>query len=306
MVHWSDLGVGATIDVMGRKRSCDEYTKQFFKQNLRIAGDQFAPASFPQSGGGGGGGDADHAEKQQQQQQPYPPYNGFGSEEDSLGSCKYLVLKPPKKDFLKLLENEKKILRFLAVLDEPSAGSSPARAGAGGPAEDADGHWSAAAVAAKDRPPAPVRMFVLSYYLSDDTLSLYEPPARNSGFTGGKFLERSRCLKPGRTPQDPAYYEAQDLYVGAMLMINNHKFWLAEADEDALRVMEEHSERFWRADRQRVRQHFADAAAGDRGMFAELAARLRQHDKNGIGWVDSDLARAMLDEYCGSMVSRHV
>lgn len=45
-----------------------------------------------------------------------PPYNGFGSEEDSMGSCKYLVLKPPKKDFIKMLENEKKVLRFVALM----------------------------------------------------------------------------------------------------------------------------------------------------------------------------------------------
>jgi hypothetical protein len=43
-----------------------------------------------------------------------PPYNGYGSVEDSMGSCKYLVLKPPKKDFIKMLDNEHKILRFVA------------------------------------------------------------------------------------------------------------------------------------------------------------------------------------------------
>jgi hypothetical protein len=47
-------------------------------------------------------------------EQALPPYNGFGTVEDSLGSCKYLVLKPPKKDFIKMLENEHKILRFVA------------------------------------------------------------------------------------------------------------------------------------------------------------------------------------------------
>ena len=46
--------------------------------------------------------------------QTTPPYNGYGSIDDSLGSCKYLVLKPPKKDFVKLLENDHKVLRFVA------------------------------------------------------------------------------------------------------------------------------------------------------------------------------------------------
>jgi hypothetical protein len=47
-------------------------------------------------------------------EQTLPPYNGFGTVEDSMGSCKYLVLKPPKKDFMKMLDNEHKILRFVA------------------------------------------------------------------------------------------------------------------------------------------------------------------------------------------------
>ena len=36
------------------------------------------------------------------------------------------------------------------------------------------------------------RKFVLSYFLADDTLSIFEPPQRNTGITGGKYLERSK------------------------------------------------------------------------------------------------------------------
>ena len=33
---------------------------------------------------------------------------------------------------------------------------------------------------------------MLSYFLADDTLSIFEPPQRNTGITGGKYLERSK------------------------------------------------------------------------------------------------------------------
>jgi hypothetical protein len=49
-------------------------------------------------------------------EQTLPPYNGYGSVEDSMGSCKHLVLKPPRKDFVKLIENEQKVLRFVAKM----------------------------------------------------------------------------------------------------------------------------------------------------------------------------------------------
>ena len=76
-----------------------------------------------------------------------PPYNGFGSVEDSLGSCKYLVLQPPKKDFIKMLENDHKVLRFVARLESKHK-------------EDKD------------------RRFVISYRLADDMMTIYEPPQR--------------------------------------------------------------------------------------------------------------------------------
>ena len=48
--------------------------------------------------------------------QPLPPYNGFGSLEDSMQSCFSLIPQPPKKDFIKMLENDGKVLRYSATL----------------------------------------------------------------------------------------------------------------------------------------------------------------------------------------------
>lgn len=48
--------------------------------------------------------------------QELPPYNGFGSLEDSKQSCLSLIPQPPKKDFIKMLENDGKILRFAAIM----------------------------------------------------------------------------------------------------------------------------------------------------------------------------------------------
>jgi hypothetical protein len=46
----------------------------------------------------------------------YPPYNGFGDELDSLGNCNRLILKPPKKDYFKYIDNDNIILRLIAKL----------------------------------------------------------------------------------------------------------------------------------------------------------------------------------------------
>ena len=41
-------------------------------------------------------------------------------------------------------------------------------------------------------------MFVIKYYLEDDTIAIFELPQRNSGMVEGKFLERGTYKKPGR------------------------------------------------------------------------------------------------------------
>jgi len=48
--------------------------------------------------------------------QVIPPYNGFGIPEDSLQNCFSLVPKPPRKDVIKMLENDHKVLRYQVAL----------------------------------------------------------------------------------------------------------------------------------------------------------------------------------------------
>lgn len=48
----------------------------------------------------------------------------------------------------------------------------------------------------------PDRVFVATFHLEDDTLSVFEPPRRNSGLPGGAFAERARARRPGGGPLD--------------------------------------------------------------------------------------------------------
>lgn len=56
-----------------------------------------------------------------------------------------------------------------------------------------------------DRPIDQNRCFIISYFLCDDTILVYEPPQRNSGIIGGKFLERNRI----KLPNGSGYYSSQ-------------------------------------------------------------------------------------------------
>ncbi|XP_013383143.1 EF-hand domain-containing protein 1-like [Lingula anatina] len=196
-----DFMIGETVYIYGRRfliYDCDNFTKAFFYQNFGIS-------DFPTVDVKGRAKDVPKME--------IPPYNQFGSLEDSLQSCLSLIPQPPKKDFIKMLENDHKVLRFEAILDSV-------------------------------KPEDKGRRFILSYRLADDMMTIYEPPVRNSGIIGGKFLERTRVAKPNSTPDRPVYYGPADLCLGSTIEVFKHRFVITNADEYVLKYMEEHSSQF--------------------------------------------------------------
>ena len=75
-------------------------------------------------------------------------------------------------------------------------------------------------------------------------MSIYEPPIRNSGFKGGKYLDRCRVARPGSLPESPTYYGPQDFYIGAVVDIFRKRFVITDADYYVLKYIEEHEHQF--------------------------------------------------------------
>jgi hypothetical protein len=145
-------------------------------------------------------------------QTPYmlpPPSTGFGTEEDSLGSFLFLRPKVPKTNYKKLMENDGKVLQFAAKMVNPAP-------------EDQD------------------RRFVIKFFMNNDTLSVYEQFQRNSGFIGGKFLERCRL----KNPANDMFFDARDFKTGNEITINKHKFMLLESDEWTRKFMANNPDTF--------------------------------------------------------------
>jgi len=196
-----DFAIGQTLTIYGRRfllYDCDNFTKGFYYNHFGTT--DFTPIEVK--------GKAKELPKME-----IAEYNNFGSIEDSLQSCNSLIPQPPKKDFIKMLENDHKELRFEAIMDT-------------------------------SRPEDKGRRFIVTYRLADDMLTVYEPPVRNSGIIGGKFLERTRVAKPGSSLEKPAYYGPQDFHIGAVIEIFKHRFVITNADEYVLKYMEDHKAQF--------------------------------------------------------------
>ena len=57
-------------------------------------------------------------------------------------------------------------------------------------------------------------------------MAIYEPPVRNSGIIGGKFLEKTRVAKPGSTIDKPVYYGPNDFKVGAIIQVGGSSIFM--------------------------------------------------------------------------------
>lgn len=174
-VNAYDLSCGTTLHVYGRNLvlyDCDAFTKQYYQTEFNIE---------------------QHIEPLQSGRHhhhipiPYPPYNGFGSEEDSIRSCQSLVPKPAKSDFKNNYSNQ--MLRFHAKILHPSTKS------------DAN------------------RSFVVSYSMSNGTSGVYEPPERNSGIIGGKYLEMNKYNTIENS--QPRRLQQSDFTIGSTIQFCN-------------------------------------------------------------------------------------
>lgn len=139
---------------------------------------------------------------------PIPPHNGIGSEEDSLGAINSLIPKAPHRDIDKLQKLAGKMLRYRGKLISDKV-------------DDKD------------------RSFVITYYLADDTIGVFEPPKRNSGIVGGKFLKRQRMKNSRRE-----YFLPGDFFVGATLVLGGYTFKVESTDNYTLNYMESHRDSF--------------------------------------------------------------
>jgi len=196
----ADMQIGNEVVIFGRTfliYDYDKFTREHMKQSFGIT--EYKPL------------DVKEPPKPPVRREP-PPYNGYGSEEDSLASWRSLDMKPPRKDNTNFEKYGDATVKFQLGLE----GASP-----------------------NDE----LRRFVLTCFLADTTIAIFESVQRNSGILGGKFLQRQKVVNA----ETGKPFVASDFYLGAKVTVNKFRFHVASSDERSLSFMEEHSTDFPKA-----------------------------------------------------------
>jgi hypothetical protein len=112
----------------------------------------------------------------------------------------------PKRDFFKYVDNDKTVLRYIASFNTRVP-------------EDID------------------RKFIISFFLADDSISIFEPAQKNSGIIEGKFLERRKYKNVNNNNE---FITPSDMPVGGNVKINGYNFHIDSCDEYTTKWLESH------------------------------------------------------------------
>ncbi|XP_050307096.1 EF-hand domain-containing family member C2-like [Anthonomus grandis grandis] len=262
-----DLSIGAVINCYGRKlvlTECDAFTKEYYATKYGIS--EFTPVEVPTK-------NKTTTLIAKPSERELPPWNGFGTYEDSAQNCITVEPKAPIKDFKKFLLYDRvgldsHVLRFTAKMISKT-------------------------------PENCTRNFIISYNLTDDTIAVFEVAQRNSGFTTSCFAARSAVQLPGQkifTSKPPLTYTIQHMFIGATLIINGFEFVLVDADEYALRYMELNCGQFPKANIQRIMDKVREKL---RPIYKDFVAENIPHESSVISYekLRAKLCKIMGDDF---------
>lgn len=95
-----DLWIGCVLNIFGRQfilTDCDAFTKEYYKKKYGVS--DFTPAATPV--------DLQEPIVEEAQERELPPWNGYGTFEDSAQNCITVEPKAPERDFKKFLKFDK-------------------------------------------------------------------------------------------------------------------------------------------------------------------------------------------------------
>ncbi|CAK9822215.1 EF-hand domain-containing family member C2 [Anthophora retusa] len=268
----NELSIGAKLNIFGRIvviTDMDNFTKEYYRKKYGL--DDFTPIERPRKG----------IEICTEVKRYIPPYNGFGTYEDSLANCLSTIPKAPKTDMIKFLHYDKQgfdshVLRFRARM-------------------------------ISDIPECHDREFIIRVFLMDDTVSIFGLARANSGFKRCAFQKRMPMMLPNQeifVSKKPDYYKSEDFYIGARLNLNNFIFEITSADIYALRYMELHCDKYPKANAKLIVEKLREILKPVYKEFIQLYAPAKSIDED-LPILQYEKLREALCKYSKGKLTDH-
>lgn len=141
------------------------------------------------------------------------------------------------------------------------------------------------------------RQFMISYYLCDKTMAIFEAAVPNSGFRSGKFLQRTRV----RNPETKQFFEPSAFYVGAKIQASGRVFELLDAAPHTFCLMEARSDEFPDADISNVVDRIKQICMSQTKNLRKL---FEEKDVAAAGTISLEDAEAVLLQFVPK-ISKH-
>ena len=197
--------------------------------------------------------------------QPTPQLgDGFlaiGSEADTLSTV--YGMPKPGKDIEKISRNQNRLIRCKAIMLTNS-------------------------------PIDQSREFLITFYLEDDTVQVYEEARRNSGIWGGTYLKRGKYINdlPNDTAM-PRHFKPTDIYLGNVISFHGSEFQIVEMDNHSLLFCENYPAEFPMCDTFKI---IGNMMFKILEMRVDIRPSLRKHDPQGHKYLPLDQFVHGLDE----------
>jgi hypothetical protein len=135
-----------------------------------------------------------------------------------------------------------------------------------------------------------LRDFVVAFFVEDSSFMITERVVRNSGFRGGKFLNRTKI----DNPQTRAPFQPDEVTVGSTIQLGGWYFHLTGASEEALKKMEANPDVFVRSD---LSASLLPLLKQVKPKIEELRTELKGRDKSGHGKLPHAEVREVLEQF---------
>lgn len=130
------------------------------------------------------------------------------------------------------------------------------------------------------------REFMITYYMEDDTVQVFEDCKRNSGITGGNFLKRGKYINllPSDA-EEPRHFKPTDIFIGNIVSFNGFEMQIIELDNLSLRFCENYPDEFPMNDTFRIIGSILNAVVR---FGLDLRTVFRAADTKRVGSLSQD------------------